>query len=97
MQIIENWTDVEGKVKDTEPSDVSDDFVKVRVEVNHAKPVKGYANLLEEAKGQTLTVEVPKAAAEKIQPGAKIACRVRRAGTTKIYAHPEQVKCSSKD
>ena len=91
MQIIENWTDVVGKVEDVAPSDVSDDFVKMKVAVNQTKPVKGFANLLEDAKGQTLDVEVPRQAAEQLQPGAKVSCRLRRAGNRKIFAHPEQV------
>jgi hypothetical protein len=91
MQIIENWTDVEGKVEEVEPSDVSDNFVKLRVAVNRTKPVEGFANLLDDAKGQTLAVEVPKKAAEHLQPGEKVSCRLRRAGNQKIFAHPEQV------
>ena len=91
MQIIENWTDVVGKVEDVEPSDVSDDFVKVKMAVNQTKPVEGFANLLDDAKGQTLAVEVPKKAAAPLQPGEKVSCRLRRGGNKKIFAHPEQV------
>jgi hypothetical protein len=94
MQIIENWTEVEGKVKEMEPSDVSEDFVRVKMTVNKAKPVEGFANLLEESEGQTLTVEVPKAAAEDLQKGANVSCRLRKATNKKIYAHPEQVKAT---
>jgi hypothetical protein len=92
MQIIENWTDVEGEVKHTEPSKISDDFVSVSFEVNHSKPVEGFANLVDAAKGQTLTVEVPKHAAELLQKGATIVSRIRRATNKNIFAHPELTK-----
>lgn len=92
MQIIENWTDVEGEVQDTEPSDISEDFVRVKFEVNHSKPVEGFANLFDAAKGQTLTVEVPKHAAAQLQKGAKIVSRIRRATNKNIFAHPELTK-----
>ena len=78
-------------MEETGPSDVSEDFVRVKLAVNHAKPVEGFANLLEDAKGQTLTVEVPKAAAGQLKSGEKLSFRLRRAGNKKIFAHPEQV------
>jgi hypothetical protein len=92
MQIVENWTDIEGKVKEIEPSDVADDFVKVKLEVSQAKPVEGFADLHKEAEGQTLTVEVPKAAAEHLKAGAEISARVRRATNKRSFAHPDLVK-----
>lgn len=92
MQIVENWTDVEGEVKKTEPSDISEDFVKVELEVNHSKPVVGFANLVDAAKGQTLTVEVPKHAAALLKEGATIVSRIRRATNKNIFAHPDHTK-----
>ena len=92
MQIIENWTDVTGKVASVETSEVSADFVKVNLKVSRAAEVKGYANLLAETKGQTLAVHLPQATAEQLKLGEKVSCRLRRGNQQRIFAHPEQTK-----
>lgn len=91
MQIIENWTEVVGRIEGLEPSEVSADFVKMKLAVDQTKSVEGFANLLEETKGQTLAIEVPKQTAEQLQPGEKVSFRLRRAGNKRIFAHPEHI------
>ncbi len=92
MQIVENWTDVEGEVEEVKPSDISEDFVSVRLGVSHAKPVKGFANLVDVPKGQSIAVQVPKQVAVQLKKGAKIVTRVRRATNKNIFAHPDLTK-----
>ncbi len=95
MQIIENWTDVTGKVIGVEPSEVHGDLVKVNLKVSRVAEVEGYANLLAETKGQTLAVHLSQAAAEQLKLGEKVSCRLRRGNQQRIFAHPEQTKKAS--
>ena len=92
MQIKENWTDIEGEVHDTQLSDISEDFVKVKLKVAESKPVKGFADLIEASAGQMLTVEVPKDAAANLKKGTKMVSRIRRATNKNIFAHPDKTK-----
>jgi hypothetical protein len=92
MQIIENWTDVTGKVTGVEPSEVSADFVQVQLKVSHIDEVEGYANLLAETKGQILSVQLPQELAEQLKLGEKVSCRLRKGNQQHIFAHPDQTK-----
>jgi hypothetical protein len=92
MQIVENWTDVTGKVAGVEPGEAGDGLVKVNLKVSRTHEVKGYANLLAETKGQILAVHLPQAAADELKLGDKVSCRLRRSGQQRIFAHPEQIQ-----
>lgn len=88
VQIVENWTELSGRIEGTKPSDVADKFVTVNVAVQETKPVSGFANLLQDLPGKTVAVEVQKATAEKWKVGDVISCRVRLGGNRKIFSAP---------
>lgn len=90
VQIVENWSDLEGKIEEIKPSSLSEKFVKVRLSVDHVEPVAGFANLLSESAGKKVTIEIPQTAAEELKKGQAITFRVRRAGVDKLFAHPDK-------
>ena len=90
-QIVENWSDIVGELKEHYPSKEAEGFITFKIRVKDVKPVKGFRNLLEEAAGKTIEVNVPKDVANSLDlaPGIDVSCRVRRAGVKKIFVHPE--------
>jgi hypothetical protein len=58
-----------------------------------AAPVPGFANLFQEAGGQTIRVNIPKAAVQQspLKPGQVVTCRVRKGGPHTAFAHPDRV------
>ncbi|MDQ3898863.1 MAG: hypothetical protein M3326_16745 [Actinomycetota bacterium] len=90
VQIVPNWADLEGEVVGVEPSDRLPDFTVVRVRVEKVTPVEGYADLLENCRGQVVAVLVRNevAAAHGVDLGAHITCRARRADHRTVFAHP---------
>ena len=98
MQIVENWSDIVGEVKGHHPSQSTAGFTTLKIAVKDVKPVKGFSNLLQKAKGETLEVNVPNDIIGDfdLKPGTIVSGRVRRAGLKNIFAHPEHFKISSK-
>lgn len=90
-QIIENWTDVSAKVKSVQPSTQVPGHLQTEIEVTDAAPVTGFPNLLEDTPGRTLTVLVRQGvpAERRLKAGGKIHLRLRRAGPSQIFAHPD--------
>jgi hypothetical protein len=90
-QIVENWSDIVGELKEYYPSKDNERFVTLKSHVKDVKPVKGFRNLLEEAVGKTIEVNIPRDVANTLDlaAGLKVSCRVRRAGVKKIFVHPE--------
>jgi hypothetical protein len=93
MQIIENWTDLRGLVVGVAPAEDLPGFTAVRLEVTAAEDVDTAANLLVDRVGDTVDVAVPDdvVASLEIVPGATLACRVRRAGPHRVFAHHQRV------
>jgi hypothetical protein len=88
VQIIENWTDLSGRIEGRSASAVADKFVTVTLAVAEAKPVTGFANLLQDTPGQRVTIEVPHAKAAQWRDGDTVTCRVRLGGNRRIFAAP---------
>jgi hypothetical protein len=93
VQIIENWSDLEGEVVDLGPSEQAG-FVVVRLRVEAVRDVPGVANLLADSAGSELSFNVPRAVAERagVAPGARVAARVRRASLARAFVHPEHLR-----
>lgn len=94
--IIENWTDLKGKLLDSYPSKIAEGFVTLEIKVSDTKPVEGFPNLLQDRGGgdEVIYVNVPATALgedAQLKPGAKVSCRVRMGGRRTLFAHPERV------
>ncbi|HEU4388180.1 MAG TPA: hypothetical protein VFV34_10305 [Blastocatellia bacterium] len=96
VQIVENWSDIEGEVKASHPSDVPGS-VSIRILVTKVSSVEGFSNLLADAEGTTVEVNAPEdlASDRGVRAGVTIRCRVRRAGPKNIFLHPEQLVVSN--
>ena len=92
MQIIENWTDIQGKIVSCAVSQQLPGYVVLELAVEKADEVAGVANLLSQAAGQTLVVLVPDELAplNECRPDVEVVCRVRRAAKNRVFIHPEQ-------
>ena len=91
MQVIENWADVTGELVGLRPHPQLKDYASATLKLSDVKPVAGFANLFESAKGQTIEVNVPATHVPQIQnlQGSSVSWRVRKAGPTSNFAHPE--------
>jgi hypothetical protein len=90
-QVVENWSEVDGRVVAATPAPDRPDFVEVVIDADAVRPVGDWPNLLEDVAGTRIDVLVPRAALdEDLEPGAEIAWQVRRARSG-IFAHPDHV------
>jgi hypothetical protein len=94
VQIIENWTVVDGRVRGLEPAADAAGYMVAEVEVLSSRAVEGFANLVAAAPGALLRVYVSEAAAAQsgLAAGAHIVCRMRRGGPQRIFAHPTDIR-----
>jgi len=94
VSIIENWTDVDGKVRALSPASDIAGQLTVDVVVQRTKPVEGFANLITAGKGTVLRVYVAIDVAKQsgIAVGLHIHCRVRRGGENRLFAHPTELR-----
>lgn len=89
-QMIENWTAVDGVVVAAPvPADLPD-FDAVELRIEHAAPVAGYANLLADAAGRSMTVLAPRDRLAGLSVGAAVRLRVRRA-PGRVFADPDEI------
>lgn len=93
VQMIENWSEIEGAVRSILPESELDGFSGVEIEVERARAVEGFPHLLQDAEGSTLEVQFPQdlIAELAIAPGRRICARVRKAGLTRVFAHREHI------
>jgi len=98
VQIIENWTNIVGVLKDSQRNETLNGFLTLEIEVTQAHPIEGFANLLADAAGQTIHVNARVELAENFQltPGAIVNCRVRRGGANSLFMHPEHFSVNAK-
>ena len=91
-QIVENWSDIEGRLQDNNPSNTPG-FTILEIRVASVTPVAGFPNLLEDAAGTTIKVNAPDQLVQglDLSKGATVRCRVRRAGPKNIFVHPEHL------
>ena len=93
MQIIENWSDINGTVRSSLQPPHIDGFIEVEILVEKVDSVEGFANLLEQMEGKSLFVLVPEELVRSldIAPGDTIECRVRRAGLDQSFVHRNRI------
>jgi hypothetical protein len=85
VQVIENRTDIDGRVVAVKSDAARPDHRIVTIDVGAAIPVEGYPNLFANALGKQLDIVLPKELAEPLQVGAAVRCRIRRAGPTTVF------------
>ncbi len=92
VQIIPNWANLEGEVVGVAPSDRLPDFTVVNVRVEDVTPVEGFADLLQDCRGQVVPVLVRSdlAASSNLTTGVRVAGRARRADHRTVFAHPNE-------
>jgi hypothetical protein len=93
VQIIENWSEIQGIVRSCHPSEDVAGFEALELEVEQVRPVDGFANLLEHTVGTTLVVLMPDELIRSLQlcPGDRMTCWVRRANLDRAFVHREHV------
>lgn len=94
VQIVENWSDLTGDVVAWQPTSTLSGFGIAEVRVRNMAPVGRFPNLLRDTIGDTVKIYVPTAAAARLNlsPGARVRFRVRKAGPTSIFVHPEHAE-----
>ena len=93
VQVVENWADIEGEIRGVRESKLKG-YKTVEMLVEDAKAVEDFPNLLKQRVGQVIAVNVPEPRAESFQKAyesgqPQVALRVRLAGPTRFFAHPE--------
>ena len=83
-QIIENWSELRGRVE--EVTLVEGDVVDVDLRVEAVEPVPGFAGLVGETRGRTIRVRLPLEGAETPRPGDELRVRVRKAAPDRYFA-----------
>jgi hypothetical protein len=91
VSIIENWSQLEGRVDSVGPAADLPAFSVVQVRVSRVTAVETFANLLADAAEKTLDVYLSSEVAGRLSlsPGRRVRCRVRRGGPTRIFADPD--------
>ena len=88
--MIQNWTAVDAVgVAAPRPADLPD-FDAVELRIERAAPVQGYANLLADAAGKSLTVLAPHERLTGLCAGASVRLKVRRA-PGRLFANPDEI------
>ena len=94
VQIVENWADIVGGVRDVAPAPDLPGFVRASVDLERAADVEGFRNLLADSSGTVVSVFVPSAVAEErgLRAGKRLVARARKAGPGRTFVHPEHVE-----
>jgi hypothetical protein len=97
VNIVENWTDVEGEVLRLKSESEAPAFITVTLELRRVQPVAGFANLIDRREGDTLEVLFPSEIVHqlKLKGGDVLSCRVRKTGLQRCYVHRESVSVQS--
>jgi hypothetical protein len=93
VQVIENWSLIQGSVLGAKPHAALDGYVSANIHVLRVSSIAGYADLFSTAAGSDIDVNVP---AEKwnqlrIGTGAVIEFRIRKAGPFSAFADPDSI------
>jgi hypothetical protein len=98
VQIVENWSEIKGDVRDLRPDPELPGHVVATVELEAANPVEKpeggtFPNLLAESAGSTVELHVPEAVAAQnsLAPGRRVSARVRRATPTRSFVDPRHI------
>jgi len=91
VKVIDNWADVTGRLVAFRPHPELTGYLIATLAVSTVKAVPGFPNLLESAKGQTIEVNVAAAKSAELERAERteVSWRIRKAGPTSIFAHPD--------
>lgn len=94
VQVVENWTDVQGIVQGVRSAADRPGFVVATVKVDSMGDVTGYPNLLGDSERQELDIFIPSLLVEReaVAPGRKLFVRVRLGGRRSVFAHPDHCR-----
>jgi hypothetical protein len=89
VQIVENWCEVTGAVLGIEAGPRAEHRI-LRLRLDHIRPVSGFPTLLEASAGSELRIHMRREQLlPAVRPGATVTIRVRRAGVSGLWAHPD--------
>lgn len=88
VRAVENWAELRGTVRAIRPRPGVPRMSEVVLAVDEARDVEGYPNLLAEAPGQELAVNVDTESLGDVEPGARVRCRAQRADPRTVVADP---------
>lgn len=99
VQIIENWSDIRGTIREIRPSPAGEAFCEVTIEVDILSETDGFPSLVPFHPGETIPVQGRKdiPGFEKLSEGAKISGRIRMAGPGRYFFHPEIFRILGQD
>lgn len=95
VQMIENWSEVEGQVTGLWPDRELEAFTVIEITVSRVDPVEEYPNLLRHIElGSRLEVLFPNEIVEELDlaVGDELVAQVRRAGLERVFVHRERVQ-----
>jgi hypothetical protein len=94
MQIVENWSDVDGVVKQLTASPSDPSHKLATVEIHSVQPVAAFPNLLASHTGKVVTIRIPEEAVQRcgMTAGNHVRLRVRQAGPDRFFSHPDHVE-----
>jgi hypothetical protein len=92
VQVIENWSEIEGKVAAVTPHPELAGYVTAAIDVERVSPVEGYANLFSSAAGSQVEINIPAAKGAGLGSGATIRMRIRKAGPASAFADPDSIR-----
>jgi len=93
-QIVENWSDVEGIVREVVSAPELPGFVEVSLDVGKAADVEGFRNLLADSTGTELSLFIPTALADErgVRAGARLVARARKARPDRAFVDPDYLE-----
>ena len=99
VNIIENWSDIVGRVVEQISTTQESGFKAWEVIVEEVHEVKGFTNLMEETRGSTILLLFPQEIDEGLSlvEGSLIRCRVRQADLKKYFVHRDFVELQNQE
>ena len=93
VQVVENWVEIEGSIAAITPHPEMDGYVLATIAVERVSPLDGFANLFQEAAGQTIAVNIPSPRATELalSPPMRIRLRIRKATPWSAFADPDSI------
>lgn len=97
VPIIENWSDIRGGIEAVEAAREFSSYSRVAISVDAVEAVQDFPNLLDGVRGERIEVLFPDQCVveQGVEPGKRVACRVRRAGVDRIFVHRERIEVSA--
>ena len=93
VQVVENWVDIEGSIAAIKPHPELDGYALATIAVERVSPLDGFANLFQEAAGQTIPVNIPSPRASELalSPNLRVRLRIRKATPWSAFADPDSI------